>query len=417
MRLITKTMLFYIAVTLLLFAAGGFIFYNNLKNLVDEEVTESLFISKDRIVKYVKANDSLPSEQFLFRGKYSIVANNGKKELLRDTLLYDESEDEYLPYRLLQFPVKMGTIDKTVQVSLPLFEDDDLVETIWSILIIISLALIIVFLVSGNILSRRLWEPFFKTLRLIGNYQGASGTLLKSSKTGTKEFAQLNDAIEKMSEKIEANFNQLRSFTENASHELQTPLAAIRLETEQLMQNPDFSKTALESLHNVNQSATRLGKILESLLLLAKIGNNQFLVSEVDISQLLMEKMDAFSDRIQFKRLNIEKNIEQGVIVKSSPELASIALSNLLLNALRHNNQEGIIRIFLTRDFLKIENSGDPLPFASDQLFERFVRNIRKKESTGLGLALVKEIVNKNNWKIRYSFNDGMHIFTIVFQE
>lgn len=416
MRLITKTMLFYIAVTLLLFVAGGGVFYFNLKRLVDEEVTESLYISKDRVINYVKVNDSLPSEQFLFRGKYSIVAANGKQEELRDTLLFDESEDEYLSYRILQFPVKVNGIDKTVLVSLPLFEYDDLIETIGIILILISLALIIIFIVSGNILSRRLWKPFFKTLKLIGNYQGASGTPLKSSKTGTKEFTQLNDAIEKMSEKIETNFCQLRSFTENASHEMQTPIAAIRLETEQLMQNPDLSMATLESLNKVNQSASRLGKVLQSLLLLAKIGNNQFLVSDVDISKLLMEKVDAFSDRMTLMDLNIEKDIEKGVIVQSSPELAAIAISNLLSNAMRHNTQGGIIRISLTAEFLKIENSGDPLPFDSTQLFGRFVRNIGKKDSTGLGLALVKEIADKNNWEIGYSFNDGMHVFKIIFR-
>jgi signal transduction histidine kinase len=415
MKLLTKTTLIYIFVTLFLFLIGGVIFYFQLKSMVDEEITENLYIAKQNVENYVKINHRIPENQFLFGGKFSLNNNAQKKEILCDTLIYNENEDEYLPYKELIFPLKNDSISATVCISFPMFESDDLIQAISTTLIIISILLIIILLIVSGFISFRLWKPFFDTLNIISRYQVNNKSPLVLPKVKTKEFSKLNNVINEMTLKIEENFSQLRSFTENASHEIQTPLTAIRIETEQLLQNEKISESEMKLIHHIYNSALRLGKINESLLLLAKIGNDQFPQSDTVLSTLLLEKLDSFQDRIMLKNLQLKKEIEKNVTVRSSAVLEGILLSNLLSNAIRHNVEGGSINVKLTKENLEISNTGNPLPFDEDKLFQKFVRNIEKPDSSGLGLALVKEIAEKNNWKIHYHFEQGLHTFILTF--
>lgn len=415
MKLITKTLLVYLAVTLVLFLAGGIVFYNRLRALVDEEVTENLYRAKENAEAFIASNGNLPPEQILFGGNFSVSESSLNNVTLLDTLIYDKEEDEYLAYRILKFPLAEGSEAVAASVSLPLFESDDLIETIGLSLIAISFALVAVLILLGGFFSKRMWKPFFETLEALGYYQATLGKPLKFGRSRTKEFARLNAAIEEMTAKIDANFKQLRSFTENASHEIQTPVTAIRFEAELLMQNTSLPEATLAAIHQIHQTASRLGKINESLLLLAKIGNNQFPDTEVNITLLLREKLELFQDRIQLKNIAVDLKADADVIVKSSPELAGIVVANLISNAIRHNVEGGKIEIRLTSKSLEIANTGEPLPFDEKQLFQRFVHNIKKHESTGLGLALVKEIANINKWIINYRFEQGHHVFLLIF--
>jgi len=416
MKLLTKTTLIYISVTLFLFMIGGIIFYFQLERMVDEEVTENLYIAKQSVENYVKTNNSIPENQFLFGGKFSLKNESQKTEILCDTLIYNKNEDEYLPYKELVFTIKNDSTCVTARISLPMFESDDLIKTISTTLVIISVLLILVlFLVSG-LISFRLWKPFLDTLNAINHYRANEKNPLVLQKSGTKEFAELNAVISEMTLKIEDNFRQLRSFTENASHEIQTPLTAIRLETEQLIQNTQIPENEIKMIHHIHNSALRLGKINESLLLLAKIGNDQFPQLDTVISTLLEEKLDLFQDRITLKNLKLTKEIKENISIHSSIVLAGILISNLISNAIRHNVEGGNINVKLTREFFEISNTGNPLPFDEDKLFQKFVRNIEKPDSSGLGLALVKEIAEKNKWKIHYHFVQSLHTFVLTFK-
>jgi signal transduction histidine kinase len=298
---------------------------------------------------------------------------------------------------------------------LPLFESDDLIETIGFSLIAISVALVVALILLGGFFSKRMWKPFFETIEAVGHYRATTGKPLKFNRSRTQEFAQLNAAIEEMTMKIDANFKQLRSFTENASHEIQTPVTAIRFEAELLLQNTALPEATLAAIHQIHQTASRLGKINESLLLLAKIGNNQFSNTDVNITLLLKEKIELFQDRIQLKNIAVDLQTDADVFVKSSPELAGIVVANLISNAIRHNIEGGKIEIKLSSNSLEIANTGEPLPFDEKQLFQRFVHNIEKHESNGLGLALVKEIADKNGWVVLYSYQQGKHRFVLNF--
>jgi signal transduction histidine kinase len=122
-----------------------------------------------------------------------------------------------------------------------------------------------------------------------------------------------------------------------------------------------------------------------------------------------------FQDRIQLKNIAVDLQTDADVFVKSSPELAGIVVANLISNAIRHNIEGGKIEIKLSSNSLEIANTGEPLPFDEKQLFQRFVHNIEKHESNGLGLALVKEIADKNGWTVLYLYQQAKHLFVLNF--
>ncbi len=416
MKLQVKTALLYLSVTLLLFPGAGFLYYHFLKDSFEEEVVENLYISKKNLIKHIENYKAFPENQILFNGNYSYKKCNSNIEIVHDTLIYDHSEKEEVLYKELIFPLKLQNVSYSVHISIPLFESDDIIDTIASTLLItVSFLFLIMFLVTG-IFSIRIWKPFFNTLDSISKYQQNPQVPLKFEKVNTKEFEKLNKAIEEMTIKIQEHFNQLKSFTENASHEIQTPLTAIRLETEELLQNSKFDEKDLKHIHNIHNSAVRLSKTNESLLLLAKINNNQFLMENSDISSLLAERIEHFSDRIGLKNIDIRVKNNDKIIIKTSPVLFSLLVSNLLSNSIKHNISGGFINIELNKEYLLISNTGNSLPFEQSLLFQKFVRNIEVKDSTGLGLALVKEISDSNGWKIQYQFENNIHFFYLYFK-
>lgn len=117
------------------------------------------------------------------------------------------------------------------------------------------------------------------------------------------EFQQLNDAIQSMSVKISNEFKNLKTFTENASHELQTPLAIIQSKTENLLQSVGLEQAQMSELIEINRAIARLRRINQSLILLTKIENNQFTITnQIDLSEVIKDKIELYDDLIKMKK-------------------------------------------------------------------------------------------------------------------
>jgi len=208
----------------------------------------------------------------------------------------------------------------------------------------------------------------------------------------------------------------LKAFTENASHEIQTPLAVILSKLEMLLQSEGLAPEQLKLIQAAYRSARRLSQTNKSMVMLTRIENRQFnQIQQIDVSRLLTELLEQFEDFIDTKKLSIQQFINALPVWQTDPDLAHILLSNLLSNAIKHNVEEGGIQIRLEKHRLEISNSGNAPSLPTQQLFERFRKGNDANGNTGLGLALVKEICGVINIRVDYEYDNNRHRVTLSF--
>jgi signal transduction histidine kinase len=416
MKLLTKTAIVYLCMTLVLFSVGGILFYYSLRSIIDENISENLEQTRDQVLVYAKKNGSLPAQSSV--GSDVLIftpADISVKEEIKDTVLYSSYEKESLPYRELVFPVKTNEGIFTAIAGKPILESDDLIESVIDSLGIVAGALLIILFLSNWILSKVLWKPFYKTLAGLKAFDIGKKEAVNFPVAGTSEFKMLNEALEKMTDKIIRDYRNLKEFTENASHEIQTPLAIIRSKLELMIQSENIPQEQMKMIQDIYESANRLSKLNQSLLLLAKIENRQFHETQsVNLKDLIEKKLDLFEDMISFKNITVDKQMVSSD-VKMNPHLADILLSNIIGNAIRHNLSGGKISIDLKNDSLSVSNTGNPLEIPSEKMFERFQKSGSSPESVGLGLSIVKQICETYNFRLNYSHARGVHTISVSF--
>jgi len=232
----------------------------------------------------------------------------------------------------------------------------------------------------------------------------------------TKEFTQLNNFLKEMTDKALDEYSSLKEFGENASHELQTPLAIIRTKVELLVES-DINDEQAQLLGDIQKNIEKLARINQSLTLLSKLENNEYSSSEnILFCKATKESLSSFEELIEMKSIELRKNIDKPISVKFHPALADILLNNLISNAIRHNIQEnGIIELTLTEKSLIIKNTGKEPHVPTDQLFQRFKKGNQCDNSIGIGLAIVKQICDLNNIHIAYVYSSGWHTLELKF--
>lgn len=232
-------------------------------------------------------------------------------------------------------------------------------------------------------------------------------------------FNELNEYLIELIDRIRGNFQANKQFTQNASHELQTPLAIIKGHVEILLQSPNIGEKEFESLAVVLQNTNRLARLNSALVLLSKIEHQRFGDTElVDFSTLIDETLYNFKDHIQIQDITTKKKYAAKFQAEMSTTLAEILITNLLQNAIRYNEEEaGEIYIRMEAEELSISNPGKILKVNPQQLFKRFKRESDVEASLGLGLSIVKRICEQSNLTIDYTCQSNWHTLTIKKKE
>lgn len=333
-----------------------------------------------------------------------------------DTTEFDRANGELIPVRLLKKTAAVGGQRYVFTLRQPYEEFEEIAENMTVAVVICFLGFVLLLILIQLTLYRRIWRPFYAILEQLRTYQ------LDQAGTGTfaasyiREFNRLSTVLNQMVGSSRQQYHLQKQFTENAAHELQTPLAIATTELEQLEQSERLSETDWKHLDRASQALGRLTNLSRSLLLLTKIETRQYAEAEpVDLSQLLCQLIDTYDDFARHKRMVIEPTISPGVVVQMNRQLAEVMLANLLKNAIRHGQADQPIQVRLTSERLSFVNAGDPLPFSTEQLFERFVKNGANSESTGLGLALVKQIADRYQVSVAYTYDaaDRLHRFDV----
>ena len=275
--------------------------------------------------------------------------------------------------------------------------------------------LVVGFLILNRRLSVKLWQPFKNTLTRLKAFNLNSHTSIKFENSNILEFQELNEALNKLIEHTISVYKSQKEFTENASHELQTPLAIIKNKLDILLQKETLTDRQYQIIEDINKTLTRVSRVNKNLLLLAKIENHQFDGSEViNLSELSEQCLEQLNEHLLNKKLSIQTEIEKDIFITGNKILIDILINNLLLNAIRHNSQNGFVKVSLNKAGLFISNSGMNA-LEKENLFKRFKKHSDQSSGSGLGLAIVEQVCKRHQWAIAYEFHQETHTFKISF--
>jgi len=340
----------------------------------------------------------------------------------KDTLFYTETtihgyeEKDGEVFVQLHAVVNSGQNTYKVVISESRMERDDFFETIISIvLVFIALMLISIFL-ANRIISKNIWRSFHENLNRVKAFSIHNQQALEFRKTDIKEFEELNSALADLTRRASAEYGSLKQFSENASHELQTPLAIIRSKLEALIDSDELKPSHIEKIKTIYETSNRLTRINKDLLLLTKLENRQFEKGIlISLNELIEKIVSEWQEIIDLKQLQLTLNFESKIEVEIHPNLADILISNLLSNAIHHNVPNGEISIVIMDEKIAISNSGNEPIKNPKSAFNRFYKEKPSQQSTGLGLAIVKKICETYRFEVEYSFLNKMHVFTVQF--
>ena len=395
------------------------LFYYITERLYIEETDETLILHKNEFVKYslptLKTADIQNWNKYNRNIKIEPFKNSGKDTIFYNSY-YDALDAEIEPYRELNASILIEGNPYTYSARINLVEKEDLMKSIAILfLVIISLLLIGLFVITKR-LSINLWKPFYETLNQIEKFEIDKSNHPKFTETNIEEFNRLNNSIEKLITKNTSIYHSQREFIENAAHELQTPLAVFQAKIDTLIQNADFTQEQYKMLSSLNDSVSRLNRLNKNLLLLSKMENDIYNEKQtINLNEAIEKHFDFFTEQAKAKNLIIKTEMNEAVAVKSNPVLAEILISNLFLNAIRHNVSDGQVLVILSNHSLTFSNTGQSQTLVADKLFNRFSKSNPSEQGNGLGLAIIKKIADQNNWKISYSFANNFHSFSVAF--
>lgn len=380
---------------------------------IKAEAEESLYSTAYRIEKTLETNQNISSLKPLYE---VLEVKDLHQQTIKDTLIYDEQQKEFEVFRELN-TYKAINGKKYHIITRTLFADFD--ETLISILI--SFAFIISFVyiaqyIYNKSINKKLWTPFFKNLEAIKAFSLQSNQPIELQQSEVLEFTELNQHIKNLTEKVTSDYQNLKQFTEDLSHEVQTPLSIIQAKIENLTDNNNFDDNTHLVLNDIQKNTKRLSKLNQGLILLTKIENLQFKNTEIiEINSLIESILYNFEDITSIKHLNIDFLCFQKVNIEMDRVLADILFSNLIGNAIKYTDSKGKISLVLKDTRFTIQNSGNSAIKNHNQLFQRFYKADKNSQSLGLGLAIVKKICDYYGFEVHYSFKDSLHQFSVTF--
>lgn len=415
MKLAQKFTIWYFAVTFVVLAIGGIILFFSFRAEVDFEEALMLRERLDRAAARLERGVDVERIR-----RHNIEVRELDMALPEiefertDTLAYHEMLQRQENQVKVIISRKINGKHYYLSSYYGLVESDDITDAVVTSLFWIILLLLIVSAILSVVISRTLFSPFYQTLAVIQSFQLKRKEPVQLPATKITEFKQLNIFLAEMMDKAKQDYQALKEFTENASHEMQTPVAIMRGKLELMLDTP-LSDEQARLIVSTQNALDKLSKMGQSLTLLTKIENKEFSSPEpVNISQILSDSLFAFEELIEMKDLKIEQQIEEGIMVAMHPVLADILISNLLSNAIRHNVEGGCIGVELNSQSLTIRNTGLPLEVDEDEMFGRFKKGKGNSDSVGLGLAIVKRICDQNQLEISYQNKDPYHIISIL---
>lgn len=422
MKLLSYTYRKLALLLFLLMAVWGVLFYYAIIDEVVDETDDTLENYGEILMESALHDPSILETEGSLMSLYKftpISEEEGRhyRQVFYDATVYIELEDEDEPVRVMCTAFRMPDGQYyELKLMISILERDDMVEAMLWYLGALFLLFLICTSIGIQLVLKGVFRPLHRLLDWLHCIQPGKEVPPLDNPTKIREFRQLSDAALDMGNRSYKAYEEQKQFIENASHELQTPLAIVRGKVELLAESEGMTEQQMEQLDEIYATLGRAVKLNKSLLLLSRIENGQYTeMEDVSVDEILDELLPDLMDIYEHKQVRlIRKREEQPFIIRCNHSLAQILVSNLVKNSLLHNREGGELQVLTTPTSLVIKNTGD-VPLDGEKLFRRFYHGMDgKKDSTGLGLAIARSIALSSSLKLTYEWQDGMHTFRLV---
>ena len=413
-------MLLYSIVLLLISIPVSWI---SIQAMLNDEVDESISRQAEQFLRHIKNFEylaDLETDLEVFNQlSYDIHINPSEgttpDKVYQTIMQYDSLEQNKRPVRQLSTGVVVKGKSYFLTVQMSLVDNNELVMAIGLVQVALSIVLISGLLFLNRSLSKRLWKPFYKTLDQLKAYDLDKSESVALEKSDITEFDDLNKTVSHLTERNRKVFLNQKEFIENASHELQTPIAIFQSKLDQLMQSSTLSQSEAETIFELETTAQRMSRLNKNLLLLSKIDNEQFLdTEEIDLSLLIQNQLSVLKPVAQVQSMKINTSIDP-LLIRANRTLIEVLFSNIFQNAIRHNLKGEDVSVTLRDKTLAVTNKGKALKINVEKMTDRFSKESTDPNSTGLGLAIVKKICDSCGFHLGYRYDNSLHTFEITF--
>ncbi len=417
MSLLRKTLLYLLLASVPVVIGGGWLFhtiiYRGIQYEIDEQLSSDLAFVRRQLAEGQTLTGRYPLNNPAVE---QLPATPPLEPVFSDTLEFDWRENQPVPVRRLTTTVSARGQSYRVVVKQAMGEFYEIARFLsWFVTggFVVLLGLLV--LLNGWV-SRRLWKPFYRLSDALRNYRLDAPTPPTFPGSTIAEFNAVSTALNEMSQNLHRQYRAQKEFTDHAAHEMQTPLASVMAQLDSLLGTEPLSSEQVALMEQAQRAVRRSANLNKGLLLLTKIENRQYAErEEVDVTALISGKLEALADWIEHKRLRVSTELSASVRVPMNPHLADILVTNLLTNAIRHSEEGGQMRLWLSGKTLELTNSGPAPTVPVETLWERFRKSRPDSDSPGLGLALVREIAQTYGFTSHYGYADGWHRLKIGF--
>jgi len=422
MKLLNHTSKYLAIILVPLITIWAFIFYYAMLDEIYDSLDDGLENQKVLLLQRLPTNPEILEHQDLELWSHSITPitktyHDKFTERYADTLMYMLNEKDYEPVRVFETKMVYNNSYYKVKFITSMVEEDDLIQDLITYLVVLYILLMISIVILNNLMLKKIWKPFHSLVSQLPNFKIEKNHQIKTKDTSIDEFKLLNASITTMVEQSRARYLEQQHFIENASHELQTPLAISINKLELFLENTNLSEDELKTMASILDNLGRLTRLNKSLLLLSKIENRQFTDEEnIDFNQLIATVTEDFEDLASHKHIQLRIEDDYQLHFQMNQDLAIILLTNLIKNAIVHGQQHNIVKIIIAKNSIVVQNYGVEESLDANDVFSRFKKGSSDKKSTGLGLAIAKAISEKYAIGLSYHFTTA-HNFTLIFPD
>lgn len=301
-------------------------------------------------------------------------------------------------------------------VNADLDPDDDFVHEVGGGLLLAVTAMFVIIVIGGLWLRDRALRPVHRIREGVARVTARSLERPLPSLAAPREITALVSTLNVTFKELHSNFEQTARFSADASHQLKTPLATLRLGVENLLTDPKTPRQQLPRIDELLNQIHRLTSIVERLLLLSRAdaGYLGMQREEFNFQQLLSGFVDDISALAQENGITLETKILTQKPVVGDRDLIAIVLGNLMENAVKYNRAGGLITLVVSENArwieITISNTGESIPpERAAHIFQRFfsAHNGETTSGCGLGLSIAQELVKANQGQLELTSSAG----------